>query len=161
MKTSAKSLPWIRLQDWANEALLLHGTLYENAIKIARVGFDENLCKRGLYGAGVYMTTNLCKAVQKEYTGAGRSKCVIIGRTILGHPYLAKGPRDPHARPPDIEGGLGIPHDSVIAKPGTPNGKSGKGKGKGKQQGEQVHWEMVIRRGDLQIYPELIVKLQV
>ena len=60
-----------------------------------------------------------------------------------------------HERPPEVDG-LGLPHDSVVAQPGIPNGKA-KGKGKGKQ----VHYEFVLARGDLQIYPEFIVVFSV
>ena len=50
-------------------------------------------------------------------------------------------------RPPDVDG-HGVPHDSIIARPGIP---------KGKGKGQQVPWEFVVQRGD-QIYLELIVR---
>ena len=46
---------WIWLDVQANEVLLLHGTSKETADKIAKQGFDERLCQRGLYGHGVYL----------------------------------------------------------------------------------------------------------
>lgn len=41
---------WIWLDVQANEVLLLHGTSKETADKIAKQGFDERLCQKGLYG---------------------------------------------------------------------------------------------------------------
>ena len=62
-----------------------------------------------------------------------------------------------HQRPPLVDG-IDVPHDSIVVQPGIPNRKGGvKGKGKGLQ----THWEFVIPRGDLQIYPELIIKFSV
>ena len=38
--------------------------------------------------------------------------------------------------------------------------KSTQGLGKGKATGRQLHWEFVVRRGDLQIYPEFIIDFE-
>ena len=57
-----------------------------------------------------------------------------------GHPwapYLAERGMPTHQRPPLVNG-HGVPHDSTVAAPGTPNGK-GKGKGKNKSPGVQTH----------------------
>ena len=48
----------------ANEVFLLHGTTQHNANHIMKQGFDASLCSRGLYGRGVYFTTDSCKAQQ-------------------------------------------------------------------------------------------------
>merc|ERR1712129_157773 len=147
----SRALSWIKLERWANEVVLLHGTTADVADKIAKQGFDERLCERGLYGRGVYFTTDFCKTLQ--YCDVGTSKCVLVARVILGHPYMAQGPMETHERPPEVEE-CGVPHDSTVARPGTPKGRA---KGKGKRP-HQIHWEFVVPRGDLQIYPELIVR---
>merc|ERR1712151_1025441 len=104
-------------------------------------------CSRGLYGRGVYFTTDSCKA--QQYCGNGSDRTIILARVLLGHPYITSGPLHSHDRPPIIEA-HGVPYDSTLARPGTP-----KGKGKGKQ----LHWEFVVQRGDLQAYPELLIRL--
>ena len=143
-------LEYPHLERCANEVLLLHGTADDNVAHILQEGFDDRLSQRKLYGPGIYFTTDACKAAQ--YCGHGATGCIIIARVLLGHPFLAEGPLPKTERPPLVER-HGVPHNSVIARPGIPNGK-GKAKGKGKQ----VHWEFVVPRGDLQIYPELIIR---
>merc|ERR1712217_227110 len=135
----------------ANEVLLLHGTTEAKAQHIMRQGFDDRMCSRGLYGRGVYFTCDSCKALQ--HCGNSNTRCVILARVILGHPYWAEGPMRTHERPPQVDP-EGVPHDSTIVQPGIPNGNT-KGAGKGKASGKQTHWEFVVSRGDLQAYPEL------
>jgi len=135
-------LPHIALDRSANEALLLHGTPSSNVQHILRQGFDDRLAGRDLYGAGLYLTSDFCKAAQ--YTTEGC--CVFLARVVLGHPYMATGPMKTHKRPPIAEP-HGVPHDSVIASPGIPNGNGRKDK--------QVHWEFVVPSE--QAYPELLV----
>jgi len=146
-----KCFPHVRLNDAANEVLLLHGTTEDNAMCVVREGFDDRLSHRHLYGRGIYLTTDPCKAM--EYCNDGPIKCILVARVILGHPFLADGPMKNSDRPPEVTHLPGIRHDSVIARPGIKNGKSG-------SKGRQVHWEFVVPRGDLQIYPELIVKFK-
>ena len=122
-----------------------------------RQGFDERLSDRGLYGRGVYFTTDPCKAVQYcDNHPPDRVHCVVLARVILGHPFFAQGPMQTHERPPQVPG-HDVTHDSTVARPGIPNGK-GKGKGKGSPQ--QTHWEFVASRGDLQAYPELLIRFR-
>merc|ERR1711957_633057 len=114
-------------------------------------GFDDRMTRRHFYGRGVYFTTDSCKAL--EYCDKGPAKCIIVARVILGHPFIAKGPMKNSERPPAVDDLPGIRHDSVIAIPGIPNGRNGTG-------GRQLHWEFIVPRGDLQIYPELLVKFK-
>ena len=112
--------------------------------------------RRALYGIGVYLTIESCKAAQYSEGGT-----IIVTRALLGHPYMAQGPMETHLRRPNVEG-MDVPHDSTIVAPGTPNGKGkGKGKrvGKGKAKGSDVqkHWEFVVP--DTQLYPELRLDL--
>eukprot|EP00927_Polykrikos_kofoidii_P050145 TRINITY_DN44076_c0_g1_i1.p1 TRINITY_DN44076_c0_g1~~TRINITY_DN44076_c0_g1_i1.p1 ORF type:complete len:554 (-),score=65.29 TRINITY_DN44076_c0_g1_i1:96-1757(-) len=151
----ANVFPWISLDERGNEVLLLHGTSIDIAEKIAKQGFDERLCQRGLYGRGIYLTTDFCKAMQ--YGGDGPTKCLIVTRAILGHPFEARGPLQSCERPPEVDG-LGFPHDSTVAKPGIPKGHR---KGAGKIYGQQLHYEFIVARGDLQLYPEFIVVFDV
>eukprot|EP00929_Paragymnodinium_shiwhaense_P043601 TRINITY_DN22414_c0_g1_i1.p1 TRINITY_DN22414_c0_g1~~TRINITY_DN22414_c0_g1_i1.p1 ORF type:complete len:570 (+),score=57.79 TRINITY_DN22414_c0_g1_i1:112-1821(+) len=142
----AQLFPHISLDCRANEVLLLHGTENRHVQQIIEQGFDERLSKRGLYGRGVYFASEACKAAQYCYTGKGR--CIIVARALVGYPYFAQGPLQQLQRPPEqTDGTL---YDSIIAKPGIPNGKGG-------SKGSQLHWEFVIPRGDLQAYPELVI----
>merc|ERR1711971_905223 len=97
----------------------------------ANEGFDGRLAGRDLYGAGLYFTMDFCKAA--TYGMNRSSGCTILARVVLGHPYMATGPMKSHKRPPIAEP-HGVPHDSVIARPGIPNGLS---------RG-QLHWEFVV-----------------
>jgi hypothetical protein len=76
---------------------------------------------------------------------------VQLRAATLRHPYMEEGNMQTHERPPEVEG-HDVLHNSTIAKLGI-----SKGKGKGKQ----LHWEFVIERGDLQIYPEFIVTFDI
>ena len=134
----------------ANEVLPLHGTNHDNITEIACEGSDERLSQRKLFGRGIYLTTDSCKADQ--YCGHGTNGCIIVARVLLGQLFLAERPMQMHERPPLVEG-TGVPYDSIIARPGIPNGKS---KAKGKNANRQVHREFVVPRG-CQIYPELFI----
>ena len=146
-----EALPFVQLDRCANEVLLLHGTEAEAAHDIARQGFDGRLSRRALYGSGVYLTVDACKAADPQYCGNQATSFMIVARAILGHPFLAQGPMPKHNRPPWVEG-TDILHDSTIAIPGIPTGK---GNGKGKRL-QQQHWEFVLP--DSQLYPQYIVK---
>lgn len=136
-----------QLDNLANEVLLLHATSESNAKHIARKGFDC-VAERHLFGTGVVMTTDACKAVQQ--CSFGDNGCIIVARVVLGHPFVAQGPIENHERPP-LASTYGVPHDSIIAHPGITNGQI-KGKGKGKQ----THCDFVVPRGN-QSYPGLII----
>ena len=109
-------LQHVVLDRGASEVLLLHGTTDEKAQEIVKQGFDERLTQRQLYGRGVCFTTDACKAMQ--YVGNGSSRCIIVARVLLGHPFIAQGPMLTHERPP-IAPGYGVPHDSIVAQPTT------------------------------------------
>lgn len=134
----------IKLEKYANEVLLLHGSPEESIPYIVEHGFDERLSRRGLYGSGVYFTFESCKAAQ--YIGQGMKGTLILSRVILGRPFLAEGPL---SRTPMLEE-YKTPYDSTIVRPGI-----SKGKGKGGKR--QTHWEFVVQRGSLQAYPELLI----
>lgn len=135
-------LQYAQLEVNANEVLLLHGTTPDSAKQIATQGFDDRLAGRDLYGSGLYLTTDFCKAAQ--YC-KGATLCLFVARATLGHPHLATGPMNTHKRPPIAEP-YGVPHDCIIAKPGIPNGQVNQ---------TQMHWEFVVPSG--QAYPELLV----
>ena len=100
----------------------LHGT--SKAEDIAAQGFDDRMNRRALYGIGVYLTIESCKAAQYSEGGT-----IIVTKALLGHPYMAQGPMETHLRRPNVEG-MDVPHDSTIVAPGPPNGK-GKATGRG------------------------------
>merc|ERR1712107_737082 len=112
VRTLQDLFSWIHLHHNASEVLLLHGTSQHSAADIVRQGFDERLTRRGLYGRGVYFTTDACKALQ--YSAGGG--CFILARVLPGHPFLAEGPMDSYERPPIAEAS-GFPHDSTVARP--------------------------------------------
>ena len=117
-----QALPHIRVDKYANEVLLLHGT--KQAEGIGLQGRDDRMNRRALYGTEVYLAINACKAAQ---CCDGEVFELVVARATLGHPYMAAGAMRTHLRPPEVEG-LGVPHDSKVARPGIPNGQ-GKGKG--------------------------------
>lgn len=151
-----RAFEFLRLEPNTNEVLLFHGTCDATVSEIVQQGFDERLSHRFLYGRGIYLSPDACKAAQ--YASYGQGGCIVVARAILGHPYLAAGPMKNQDRPPRVEGSEAL-HDSTIARPGIPNGK-GKGKGGwGKlQQGLQTHWEAVVP--DSQLYPEYVVRFE-
>lgn len=151
--------PHMELEAQVNEVLLLHGTKDGSVDQIVHQGFDERLSRRSLYGQGVYFTTDPCKVDQ--YCGDvddSPVRTMILARVLLGNPFFAEGPMQTDSRPPLVHA-TGLPHDSIVAQPGIPNGK-GKGQGKRKRKGKQAHWEFVVSHGSLQVYPELIIRFE-
>eukprot|EP00933_Yihiella_yeosuensis_P068489 TRINITY_DN7416_c3_g1_i1.p1 TRINITY_DN7416_c3_g1~~TRINITY_DN7416_c3_g1_i1.p1 ORF type:complete len:534 (-),score=66.12 TRINITY_DN7416_c3_g1_i1:454-2007(-) len=142
-------LDYFLLTRGANEVLLLHGTTCSNAQQIVRQGFDDRLSVLGLYGPGIYLTPDFCKAFQYCKDQDKKGFCVFIARAVLGHPYMTNGPRG-RERPPIAEP-HGVPYDSVIARPGIPNGQP--------THPKQIHWEFVVPSA--QAYPELLVRFKV
>mmetsp|Transcript_71259 Transcript_71259/g.137597 ORF Transcript_71259/g.137597 Transcript_71259/m.137597 type:complete len:774 (+) Transcript_71259:70-2391(+) len=139
--------PRIALDDRVGEHLLLHGT--KHAKTIARFGFDERLAKEsGLYGLGVYLTDESCKAFQ--YTDRDKEeKTMILSRVALGDAFYAKGSMLQAKRPPlrnaqDESAGC---YDSIVANVGISNGMS---------LSFQQHREFVVFDGD-QVCPDLII----
>ena len=81
---------YINLESMANEVLLLHGTEEEHVRDMMRQGFDERLNRRTLYGRGVYLSCDACKAAQ--YCGHGSSGCIVIARALSqGHVRATSG----------------------------------------------------------------------
>ena len=130
----------MRLEDGIgavqNECLLMHGTSFETAKKIANEGFDSRLAEDGYYGKGTYFASQSCKS--EQYSSS--QKCIILARVALGHPHYADRCNDGLTRPP-------AGADSVIARPGWM---------KGHHAEYQTHMEFVIF-DRWQAYPEFIV----
>ena len=93
------------------------------------------------------IASGFCKAATYSVDSirSGSSGFVILARVVLGHPYMAEGPLTGQGRPP-ICSPHNVPHDSVIARPGTP---------KGQVRGKHIHWEFVVPSE--QAYPELVI----
>jgi hypothetical protein len=138
----------------ANEVFLLHGSRETNIQQILNHGFDDRLNTQTLYGRGVYFTLDACKAAQYCDKDGG-ALLFVLSRVLLGHYHLPEEPSPQALRPPLVRG-VGVPHDSVVARPGIIIGQ-GKAKGKGKLR--QAHWEFVVR--DRQAYPELLIACSV
>ena len=69
------------------EVYLFHGTLYRNARKIIRHGFDVKKCQRTAYGTGVYLAESSQKADQYTDPVDDRRNSrltIIVFRTFLG-----------------------------------------------------------------------------
>ena len=94
----ARFFPYVNLDSYANEVLLLHGTHQSSATKIMQQGFDQRLAQRRLYGRGTYFTAESCKARQVGKRHHDTS-CIILARVVLGHPFMAEGPMTKHERP--------------------------------------------------------------
>ena len=81
-------------------------------------------------------------------------KCVVLSLTGQLLDVCSDRPLCPEVirRPPEVDA-LSMPHDSIIARPGI-------SKWKGKSNDKTlVHEEIIVPRGDSQIYPELLVRI--
>ncbi|CAE8634739.1 unnamed protein product [Polarella glacialis] len=142
-------------QESCNEVLLLHGTSAESAQAIALHGFHGRLAKQsGLYGKGVYLTTDACKALSysnrpPECATAG---WFVVTRALPGYPHFTDTHRQGQKRPPfrTLPNGQQELYDSIVAAPGIIYSKAAVAR--------QVHWEYVV--SDWQAYPEYLVKFQ-
>lgn len=159
-----------RLDDVANEVFLWYGLPAANVPVIANAGLDERVAScNGLYGSGIYLTDQWCKALQ--YSRAGncsirhkrcgqlyRCSCrgpkkVLLCRALLGEPYYVrpgdnlKGQRRPPARE---SAEPGILYDSIIAEPGMFMMAHNR---------NQIHGEYVLfdRKS---VYPEFVIELE-
>eukprot|EP00435_Cladocopium_sp_Y103_P049245 s635_g14.t2 len=137
----------------SNERLLLHGTrTFELAKAIATEGFDNRVAQDGLFGKGTYFAAQTCKSAQYATQHGMMSKAspqmmgtMLIARVAIGDPfYTPRGCAD--LSRPEIKNGVRA--DSIIARPGIPNGQPA---------GIQSHME-VVTFDPGQAYPEFIVK---
>ena len=137
-----------------DEKILLHGTSWENAGSIVQNGFDNRICQRGMYGAGVYFAGAGCKSHQ--YTcaqhfhlccGCDCERTLIIARVALGDAALATETRYHERRPPVRNNSSGT-HDSIVVHPGLITGHHSQ---------NQVHQEYVIFDRE-QAYPSYVVQ---
>jgi len=156
----------LTLDNVTNEVFLWHGLPSENVPMVAHSGLDERIANcKGLYGAGIYLTDQWCKALQyararncsirhKRCGQRYRCSCqgpkrVLLCRALLGEAYYVK-PTDRlqgQRRPPERHtAGPGMVYDSIIAERGVGNG------------GWQNHSEFVLfdRKS---VYPEWIIEL--
>ena len=86
---------------------------------------------RGLYGAGIYHSSQACKAVSdatsewervewagktgERRKGTRRVKHILVSRVLLGDPQLAIKPMRDARRPAERRAGSGVCYDSVVA----------------------------------------------
>ncbi|CAK9035912.1 unnamed protein product [Durusdinium trenchii] len=147
-----------------NELLLFHGTReFDLAKTIAKEGFDNRIARSGgLYGSGTYFAAQTCKSAQYATNKGMQEKAstqlmgtMLVARVAIGDPHYASGPCKNLTRPPtkNVSASASnsaheIRYDSIIAKPGIPNGQS---------NGVQVHMEFVTFAPE-QAYPEYILR---
>ena len=48
---------------------------------------------------------------------------IFLSPVTLSHPFMVKGPIPTHKRPP-MDNDFNVPHDSIVARPGIPNGQN-------------------------------------
>jgi len=157
----------VRLDDTSHEVFLWHGLPAARVPVVAHSGLDERIANcRGLYGAGIYLTDQWCKALQYSRAGdcsirhklCGRKyrcdcrgpKRVLLCRALLGVPYYVQESDNLQGqrRPPErISARPGMVYDSVIAEPQVGNNR------------QQRHNEVVLfdRKS---VYPEWIIELE-
>eukprot|EP00435_Cladocopium_sp_Y103_P034850 s3451_g9.t1 len=138
-----------------NERLLLHGTKdFEVAKTIATEGFDNRVANEAtcLYGAGTYFAAQTCKSAQYAMRDGTRKKAsrevpgtILIARVAIGDPFYTPSYCKNESRPPMKNG---VRADSIIARPGIPNGQPG---------AVQSHLE-VVTFDPAQAYPEFILR---
>jgi hypothetical protein len=127
-----------------NECFLFHGTTPENAMAIAREGFDERVSK-GRYGYGSYFTSESCKAGKYAPPDSSGTRCILLARVVLGRIHYTSTSCVELRRPPlDQDGNA---HHSVVANPGEV------------VDIPQFHREMIIFDGD-QSFPELLLEVR-
>ena len=140
-----------------DEKILLHGTSWDNASKIAQEGFDHRTGHGGLYGDGVYFACAACKSNQYTCNLHKRpgsmpfctcERTLIIARVALGDAYVAKEARND--RRPPMRAGSGT-YDSIVVKPGFISGH---------HNSQQIHQEFVIFDRE-QAYPCYVVQYRV
>ncbi|CAK9013599.1 unnamed protein product [Durusdinium trenchii] len=147
-----------------NELLLFHGTReFDLAKTIAKEGFDNRIARSGgLYGSGTYFAAQTCKSAQYATNKGMQEKAstqlmgtMLVARVAIGDPHYASGPCKNLTRPPtkNVSASASnsaheIRYDSIIAKPGIPNGQS---------NGVQAHMEFVTFAPE-QAYPEYILR---
>lgn len=146
-----------------NEIRAFHGTSpNRDLIKaLAKQGLDPRVVgENNMYGAGIYFSSNACKAMQytnpqdrdrRLKTLGPESRFLLICRVILGEPFYPNGRVSGDMRRPPCDRGCQTTctHsrscDSVVANPGVAN------------SGRQHHQEFVVfDRG--QVYPEFIIE---
>ncbi|CAK8998968.1 Poly [ADP-ribose] polymerase tankyrase (dTNKS) (Poly [ADP-ribose] polymerase) (Protein poly-ADP-ribosyltransferase tankyrase) [Durusdinium trenchii] len=146
----------IQLDLAGNEILLFHGTReFDKAKDIAKEGFDNRIARSGgLYGSGTYFAAQTCKSAQyatiNGVTGKASAHLIgtmLVARVAIGDPHYASVPCRNLTRPP-TKSAHEIRYDSIIAKPGIPNGQS---------NGVQAHMEFVTFAPE-QAYPEYILR---
>lgn len=143
----------IDVDQAGNERLLLHGTkTFEVGKTIASEGFDNRVAKDGLFGKGTYFAAQTCKAAQYASIHGMSQKAsqqmpgtMLLARVAIGDPFYTEGRCHTLSRPPETDGRWA---DSIIARPGIPNGQPG---------GVQSHME-VVTFDPGQAYPEFIVR---
>jgi len=139
--------PFFGLRDDLNEVMAFHGTKWEMADQIAQGGLDERFSIQGLYGAGIYLATQACKASQyaDRNRESGEIK-VFVCRVVLGDVAYTKHHRvEGTARlPPARTNRKTARYDSVVANQGD---------------NTQYHRELIVydRR---QVYPEFMVYIR-
>jgi len=162
-----QGLPDSSLDHASNEVYLWHGLPASKVPVVAKGHLDNRMANcRGLYGDGIYLTDQWCKALQ--YTRAGkcsirhnvcgekrRCRCVgpkraLLCRAAMGEAYyvpkfnnLSKRQQWPPER---TDTGPGVAHDSVVAEPERADA------------GEQAHREFVLF-DQKSVYPEWIIEL--
>jgi hypothetical protein len=143
--------------EHVQEKWLFHGTSYSKADGIIMDGFDHRLCRRGMYGAGTYFTSQSCKAHQYTCDKHPNSSCscpvertMIVARVALGDVHYTKRTLGENQRKPPTRPG-GSHFDSVIANPGQMQGH---------RRNLQDHQEFVIfDKG--QAYPAYVIQYTV
>eukprot|EP00435_Cladocopium_sp_Y103_P053897 s611_g17.t1 len=143
----------IEVDQAGNERLLLHGTkTFDIAKIIATEGFDNRVCRDGFYGKGTYFAAQSCKSAQYATDCGFHQKAshhllgtILLARVAIGDPFYAQGLCQDCSRPPEKNG---VRADSIIARPGIPNGLAG---------AVQSHME-VVTFDPAQVYPEFILR---
>ena len=141
-----------------DEKILLHGTGWDNANNIVQNGFDNRVCRRGLYGDGVYFASAACKSHQytcdrdghKQGCQCKQQRTFILARVALGDSYHTKQTLPASRRPPIRNSSSGDTFDSIVVNPGLIQGH---------HNPEQLHQEFVVFERD-QAYPCFVVQYQ-
>jgi len=157
------------LDKSVNEVFVFHGTSEEVMKKIIIGGFDpRTAADKGMYGAGIYFASNICKSHQYTdyYNNEYKKGYIIISRVTLGNieyvdHSIHLNHRAKKRRPKELEDGC--TYDSTVAKPQIMKVRDHNGneleKCEQKPNRRQFHQEFIIF-SDSQAYPELVLEYE-
>eukprot|EP01006_Ploeotia_vitrea_P066418 TRINITY_DN94939_c0_g1_i1.p1 TRINITY_DN94939_c0_g1~~TRINITY_DN94939_c0_g1_i1.p1 ORF type:complete len:266 (+),score=16.30 TRINITY_DN94939_c0_g1_i1:36-833(+) len=131
-----------------NYVYLFHGTQKEHIGDICTNGLDPRFNTQSLYGSGVYLTDQFCKALQYAPPDSEGHCWVFYCRVLLGNAHTIVDKQDVSINEKCGRGANPRNCNSLVAKGGFTQ-----------HWATQVHNEFVVKDG-FQCYPEFLLKVK-